>query len=113
MRDGHVEFRNVSKSFGEKNVILDCSFEIAPHKFTALIGPSGCGKTTIIDLIAGYEQPNNGTVLLDGAAVRGPSSERLVVFQEAALFPWKSTLANVMFGPLNRGAPRKETELQA
>ena len=113
MTDGHVEFRNVSKSFGEKNVILNCSFEIAPRKFTALIGPSGCGKTTIIDLIAGYEQPNDGAVLLDGVAVKGPSSERLVVFQETALFPWKSALANVMFGPLNRGAPRAETELQA
>ena len=113
MKKGLVEFRNVTKRFGAKNVIVDCSFEVAPRQFTALIGPSGCGKTTIIDLIAGYEEPSRGTVLLDGATVRGPSSERLVVFQETALFPWKSTLANVMFGPLNRNAPRRETELQA
>ncbi len=113
MKKGLVEFRNVTKRFGAKNVIVDCSFEVAPRQFTALIGPSGCGKTTIINLIAGYEEPSRGTVLLDGATVRGPSSERLVVFQETALFPWKSTLANVMFGPLNRNAPRRETELQA
>ena len=113
MKNGLVEFRNVAKNFGAKKVIADSSFELAPQQFTALIGPSGCGKTTIIDLIAGYEAPSSGTVLLDGTAVSGPSSERLVVFQETALFPWKSILANVMFGPLNRNAPRRETELQA
>jgi len=113
MKVGLVEFRNVTKRFNAKNVILDCSFEIAPRQLTALIGPSGCGKTTIIDLIAGYEMPSSGSVLLDGTTIKGPSSERLVVFQETALFPWKSTLANVMFGPLNRNAPRQETELRA
>jgi NitT/TauT family transport system ATP-binding protein len=110
---GLVEFRQVTKSFGAKAVLADCSFEILPGQFTALIGPSGCGKTTIIDLVAGYEAPTSGAVLLDEAAVAGPSWDRLVVFQETALFPWKSTLANVMFGPLNRKAPRRETELQA
>ncbi len=113
MNKGLVEFRNVTKQFGAKEVIADCSFEILPGQFTALIGPSGCGKTTIIDLIAGYETPSSGSVLLDGITVTGPSWDRLVVFQETALFPWKSTLANVMFGPLNRGTPRRETELQA
>lgn len=113
MNKGLVEFRQVTKSFGAKAVLADCSFEILPGQFTALIGPSGCGKTTIIDLVAGYEAPTSGAVLLDEAAVAGPSWDRLVVFQETALFPWKSTLANVMFGPLNRKAPRRETELQA
>jgi NitT/TauT family transport system ATP-binding protein len=110
---GLLEFRQVTKSFGAKAVLADCSFEILPGQFTALIGPSGCGKTTIIDLVAGYEVPTSGTVLLDETTVAGPSWDRLVVFQETALFPWKSTLANVMFGPLNRKAPRRETELQA
>jgi len=110
---GLIEFRNVSKRFGAKNVLADCSFEILPGQFTALIGPSGCGKTTIIDLIAGYETPSGGAVLLDGNEIKGPSWERLVVFQETALFPWKSTLDNVMFGPLNRSVPRQQTEQQA
>jgi NitT/TauT family transport system ATP-binding protein len=113
MKNGLVEFRNVTKHFGAKEVLRECSFEIAPRQFTALIGPSGCGKTTIIDLIAGYETPSSGIVTLDGAAINGPSSDRLVVFQETALFPWKSTLANVTFGPLNRNAPRNEVESQA
>ncbi len=113
MKKGLVELRNVSKRFGAKEVIADCTFEIVPGRFSALIGPSGCGKTTIIDLIAGYEMPSSGTVRLDGTEIKGPSWDRLVVFQETALFPWKSTLANVMFGPLNRGAPRHETESQA
>ncbi len=113
MNKGLLEFRQVTKSFGAKAVLADCSFEILPGQFTALIGPSGCGKTTIIDLVAGYEVPTSGTVLLDETTVAGPSWDRLVVFQETALFPWKSTLANVMFGPLNRKAPRRETELQA
>jgi NitT/TauT family transport system ATP-binding protein len=113
MKKGLIEFHNVSKRFGAKEVIADCSFEIVPGQFTALIGPSGCGKTTIINLIAGYEMPSSGTVRLDGTEIKGPSWERLVVFQESALFPWKSTLANAMFGPLNRNAPRHETESRA
>jgi NitT/TauT family transport system ATP-binding protein len=113
MTDGFIEFRNVNKFFGTKHVIANCSFEITPGKFTALIGTSGCGKTTIIDLIAGYEMPSSGQVLCNNIEITGPSSERLVVFQETALFPWKSTLANVMFGPLNRNLPRNQTELRA
>jgi NitT/TauT family transport system ATP-binding protein len=113
MTDGLIEFRNVNKFFGTKHVIGNCNFEITPRKFTALIGPSGCGKTTIIDLIAGYEMPSSGQVLFNDVEITGPSSERLVVFQETALFPWKSTLANVMFGPLNRNLPRSQTELRA
>jgi NitT/TauT family transport system ATP-binding protein len=113
MTDGFIEFRNVNKFFGTKHVIANCSFEITPRKFTALIGPSGCGKTTIIDLIAGYEMPSGGQILCNDIEITGPSSERLVVFQETALFPWKSTLANVMFGPLNRNLPRDQTELRA
>jgi NitT/TauT family transport system ATP-binding protein len=113
MKSGHVEFRSVTKNFGEKQVLASCAFNIAPGKFTALIGPSGCGKTTIIDLIAGYETPSSGTVLVDGSEIRGPSRDRLVVFQETALFPWKTTLDNVMFGPLNRNEPFEKTEREA
>jgi NitT/TauT family transport system ATP-binding protein len=113
MNKGRVEFRRVTKRFGAKTALSDCSFEVSPGQFTALIGPSGCGKTTIIDLIAGYEMPSKGEALVDGTEIRGPSQDRLVVFQETALFPWKSTLANVMFGPLNRNVPREEAEQQA
>ena len=108
-----VELTDVTKGFGKAPVLQGCSFRLKPGLFTTLIGPSGCGKTTIIDLIAGYEHPDQGVVTLDGEPVRGPSWERLVVFQETALFPWKTTLRNVVFGPLNRGADRKETDAKA
>ena len=108
-----VEFSGVTKGFGKSPVLDHCSFELKPGLFTTLIGPSGCGKTTIIDLIAGYEQPDEGAITLDGAPIKGPSWERLVVFQETALFPWKTTLGNVVFGPLNRGADRRETDQRA
>ena len=106
---GRVEMRSVGKSFDRTTVLENCSIEFRPGVITGLIGPSGCGKTTIIDLIAGYAAPDKGEILLDGIPVSGPSWERLVVFQETTLFPWKSTLRNVAFGPLNRGARRPET----
>ena len=106
---GRVEMRSVGKRFDRTTVLENCSIEFRPGVITGLIGPSGCGKTTIIDLIAGYAAPDKGEILLDGIPVSGPSWERLVVFQETTLFPWKSTLRNVAFGPLNRGARRPET----
>jgi NitT/TauT family transport system ATP-binding protein len=113
MARSEVEFRNVSKRFGEKTVLADCSLSIPRGLLTALVGPSGCGKTTMIDLIAGYETPSEGQVLLDGQLVGGPGWDRLVVFQETALFPWKSTLRNVMFGPMNRKMKDKNVQQRA
>jgi NitT/TauT family transport system ATP-binding protein len=110
---GHVSISNVVKSYDQAPVVGDCSFEIEENRFTALVGPSGCGKTTIINLIAGYETPDAGTIALDHAPVGGPASDRLVVFQETALFPWKSTLKNVMFGPVNRGMSKPDAERSA
>ncbi|MBU1712337.1 MAG: ABC transporter ATP-binding protein [Proteobacteria bacterium] len=101
---GEVVFENVTRAVQTKKtetIILDhCSFVIESGKLTVLIGPSGCGKTTIINLIAGYEKPDRGKVLIDGKPVAGPDRERLVVFQETALFPWLTCYDNVMFGPL-------------
>jgi NitT/TauT family transport system ATP-binding protein len=83
-------------------------------KFTVLIGPSGCGKTTLIDLMAGYEAPTSGKILVDGAPITGPGKDRLVVFQESALFPWMTTIGNVMYGPLvQRERPQADIERDA
>jgi len=90
-------------------ILKNCSFNVDPGKLTVLIGPSGCGKTTIINLIAGYERPDRGQVLMDGKAISGPSWERLVVFQETALYPWQTCYENVMFGPLARKVMSQET----
>jgi len=101
---GEVVFEDVTRAVQTKKtetIILDhCSFVVESGKLTVLIGPSGCGKTTIINLIAGYEIPDRGKVLIDGKPVTGPDWERLVVFQESALFPWLTCYDNVMFGPL-------------
>ncbi len=82
-------------------------------KFTVLIGPSGSGKTTLIDLIAGYEKPTTGEVLIDGEPVQGPGSDIgwFGVFQETALFPWMTTIKNVMDGPVVH-RERSESEIR-
>lgn len=110
---GHVQLRNVTKRYGNVEILKDVSIELKPGVVTGLVGPSGCGKSTIIDLIAGYTAPDEGSVQVDGVPVSGPSSQRLVVFQETALFPWKSTLNNVTFGPRNMGSELKKTEERA
>ena len=96
---GEIELRNVTKEFGEEPssviAVKDCSFVVERGNFTVLIGPSGCGKTTLIDMMAGYEMPTSGEILLDGEPIKGSNSERLVVFQETALFPWMTTLDNI------------------
>lgn len=101
--NGEIEVRSLTKIYGVEpttfTAVKDCSFIVERGKFTVLIGPSGSGKTTLIDLIAGYEKPTTGKVLLDGKPVSGPGNDRLVVFQETALFPWMTTIDNVMYGP--------------
>jgi len=115
---GEVVFESVTRAIQTKKtetIILDhCSFVVESGTLTVLIGPSGCGKTTIINLIAGYETPDRGKVLIDGRPVTGPDWERLVVFQETALFPWLTCYDNVMFGPLaTKAMPRKEAHEKA
>jgi NitT/TauT family transport system ATP-binding protein len=107
-----IKVANVSKSYGAasfaKHVVQDCSFTIERGKLTVMIGPSGCGKSTLIRLLAGFERPNSGTITLDDKPVTGPGLDRLVVFQESALFPWMSTYDNIMFGPRARGEDTPE-----
>ena len=103
---------NVSKSYGAdafaKQVVHNCSFTIERGKLTVMIGPSGCGKSTLIRLIAGFERPSSGTVTVDDKPVTGPGVDRLVVFQETALFPWMTTYDNIMYGPRARHEDTKE-----
>jgi NitT/TauT family transport system ATP-binding protein len=82
-----------------KQVLCDCSFTLEKCKLTVLIGPSGCGKSTLVNVLAGYEAPDCGKIQIDGQPVNGPGVDRLVVFQETALFPWMTTFENVSYGP--------------
>src|SRR2546426_10825709 len=97
-----LRFDRVTKSFpaAERRLraLEDINLEVAAGEFVCLVGPSGCGKTTLLNLAAGLERPDSGTVMVDGQVVQGPSPERVVVFQEAALFPWLSVRHNVEFG---------------
>jgi NitT/TauT family transport system ATP-binding protein len=87
--------------------------QVSAGEFVALLGPSGCGKSTLLNLIAGFEAPTAGRLLLDGQPVGAPGPDRGVVFQEAALFPWLTVWENVIFGPKVQGQPRAEYEARA
>ncbi|MFT5224553.1 MAG: NitT/TauT family transport system ATP-binding protein [Polaribacter sp.] len=107
-----IAVNNVSKIYGAgpfaKEVIKDCSFTIESNKLTVMIGPSGCGKSTLIQLIAGFEKPTSGSITINGKPITGPGKDRLVLFQESALFPWMTTYDNIMYGPRARGEGGKE-----
>ena len=104
---GHMQVRNVRKGYGEEwdheLVLKDLTLEVEPGKLTVVIGPSGCGKSTLVNLIAGFETPDGGEILLDGRRITGPGKDRMVVFQETALMPWQTTYQNLVFGPKLRG----------
>lgn len=112
-----VVLKHVHKYFKQKShevkALVDVNFTIEPGEFICVIGPSGCGKSTLISLIAGLEFPDSGEIYVDSKRVEGPSRDRLVVFQEAALFPWLTVLDNVLFGLKLAGVPEKERRERA
>ena len=93
--------------FADKQVtaIRDLSLTVAAGDFVSVVGPSGCGKTTMLNMIAGFLPATGGQIRVDGRAVSGPGPDRGVVFQSFALFPWRTVLDNVAFGPKMRGVP--------
>ena len=91
-------------------VLEDVSIDIEEGEFVSLIGPSGCGKTTVLNLLAGFERPTKGRAIFNGKDIKGPSPERGVVFQEYSLFPWMSTIGNIMLALECKKIPEKERE---
>ena len=93
---------NVSKTFQQRRVSVhaldNVSLNVREGEFVCLVGPSGCGKSTLLNIIAGLEFPDSGRVTADGKPVIGPGRERMMMFQESALFPWLDVLDNVLFG---------------
>jgi len=87
--------------------------QIAEHEVACIVGPSGCGKTTLLNMIAGFERPTEGTLDVRGMPIKGPSPERSVVFQQAALFPWLTVWENVVMGPKLRGVDPVKLERDA
>jgi len=102
-----LTLENVSKHFGEGpetvQALSPVDMVICPGDFVCIVGPSGCGKSTLLNLVAGFERPSTGRLVLDGREIDGPGSERGVVFQQGALFNWMTVLENVAFGPRARG----------
>lgn len=109
-----TQFENVAKSFRtqkgtEFTAVRDFTLTVERGEFFCLLGPSGCGKTTVLAMLAGFEAPTAGRLLLDGKAIEGPSRDRGVVFQgDDSLYTWLTAEENVEFGLRLRGVPRKE-----
>jgi len=89
-------------------VLDDVSLTIEDNRFVALLGQSGCGKTTLLRMLCGLEFPTQGTITVDGAPVKGPSADRVMVFQEFNLFPWRRALRNVQYPLEVQGTGRSD-----
>ncbi|HET7644692.1 MAG TPA: ABC transporter ATP-binding protein [Nitrososphaeraceae archaeon] len=101
-----LEIKNVSKSFyrndGKQSTpihaIENINLSVNDGEFVCLVGPSGCGKSTLLNILAGLDNPTQGQVILNGRQITGTGPDRIVVFQENALFPWMKVIDNVEFG---------------
>ncbi|HET8540775.1 MAG TPA: ABC transporter ATP-binding protein [Anaeromyxobacter sp.] len=109
-----IDVRRVGHRFGNEVVALrDVNIEVHAGEFVCLVGPSGCGKTTLLYALAGHLDPSGGRISIDGVRVKGPGPDRLLVFQEPALFPWLSVRQNVMFPLRAQGLSRAEADRRA
>jgi NitT/TauT family transport system ATP-binding protein len=107
-----ISFERVAKTFVMEDTsftaVDDVSLEVRDGEFMVVVGPSGCGKSTLLDLLAGLTRPTRGRVLLDGEPIRGPALDRGIVFQQYALFPWRTALGNVEFGLEAKRVPAEQ-----
>lgn len=119
-----IQFEKVTKKFlvrdeskkgaqREFTALLNIEFSVKEREFITLVGPSGCGKSTLLDLLTGLTKPTKGRILIDGREITGPGLDRGIVFQQYALFPWKTARGNIEFGLEAKGVPKKEWKEQA
>lgn len=110
----NLEITGVSKEFkgnhGDLVALDNINLEVREGEFLCIVGPSGCGKTTLLNIVAGLDQPSKGGVLHRGKAIDGPTPERLVIFQDLGLFPWLTVQKNVEFGLKLKKIPVKDRE---
>ena len=117
----NIRFEKVSKTFTVTQpvpgkaprtqvftALSDITLDVMAGEFMVLVGPSGSGKSTLLDLLAGLTKPTSGRILIDGQPVSGPALDRGVVFQQYALFPWKTAIQNVEFGLEAKGVAKAE-----
>jgi NitT/TauT family transport system ATP-binding protein len=109
---GRIDIQGVSIVFGsgeDENVaVTETSLVINPGEFVCILGPSGCGKSTLLNSVAGYVTPSSGQVLIDDEKITNPGPDRGMVFQQYSLFPWKTVLENIAFGPKLAGCSPDE-----
>ena len=105
-----VSVKGIYKNYGDVEALRDMSLDFPKGQLTSLLGPSGCGKTTLLKIIAGLLQPNQGEVYVNGQIVSEPGPDRAFVFQDFALMPWASVLRNVAFGLELRKVAKSERE---
>lgn len=112
-----LKIDNVYKEYvsrkGKTVALNGVSLDIKENEFICVVGPSGCGKSTLLNNIAGLDSPTSGSIYLDGQLIEGTGVERGVVFQQYALFPWRTVLKNVTFGLEMKNVPKKEAEERA
>ncbi|MFZ3059922.1 MAG: ABC transporter ATP-binding protein [Candidatus Methanoperedens sp.] len=107
---GRLILKGIFKKFNDSLALDNVNFDVADGEFVCLLGPSGCGKTTILRLAAGLDSPNSGEIFLDGKKIIGTNKECGFVFQEYALFPWRSVKGNIEFGPQVKGCRKEDCE---
>jgi len=115
-----IQIQNVGKTFTMSGgpdrrgpattfvALEQIDLDVAAGEFLVIVGPSGCGKSTLLDLLGGLTEPSTGRILIDGRPVTGPALDRGLVFQQYALFPWRTAIKNVEFGLEAKGIPRRE-----
>jgi NitT/TauT family transport system ATP-binding protein len=113
-----IEIEGVSQVFQTSTrqdhlALSDISLSVSDGAFVSILGPSGCGKSTLLYIVGGFVQPTRGVARMKAKAITGPGPDRGPVFQEFALFPWKSVLGNVMYGPRQQGVKPAKAEAQA
>jgi NitT/TauT family transport system ATP-binding protein len=108
-----IDVRDVGHRFREVVALHDVNIEVHAGEFVCLLGPSGCGKTTLLYALAGHLEPSGGRISIDGVQVKGPGPDRLLVFQEPALFPWLSVRQNLVFPLRARGLSRADADGRA
>jgi len=109
-----LKLAGVSKYFKQQGqrltALQDINLEIEAGEFCCIVGPSGCGKSTLLNIIAGLDTPDEGTVWANPHVVKGPGPDRVVIFQELALFPWLDVWGNVEYGLKNLGLPKDQRD---
>src|SRR5687768_4557553 len=113
-----ISIEGLSKTFDTQRnrpylAITDIDLKVGDGEFVSILGPSGCGKSTLLYIVGGFVPPSTGVTLVDNKPVTGPGPDRGPVFQEFALFPWKTVLGNVMYGLVEQGIPKAEALARA